>query len=109
MQHEEKGLVLYLVIGRLIILVQDNAIEIGSSAEYVLFPFRPPLSEGGRNKGYNLPISQKCHVYIKLQVFQPIIRESVVKSSSKLDFADKERKGWHLAESQLSGCHCRST
>ena len=39
------------------------------------------------------------------RLLQPVIRESTVKSSSELNFADKERKGWHLAESQMSSCH----
>ena len=48
---------LYLIIGRLVDFVQSNAIEVDGSAEEVLLPFRPPLSERGGNKGYNMPIS----------------------------------------------------
>ena len=99
----EVDLALYLIIGCLIIFIQSKAVEIGSSTEYMLLPFRPPLDEGCGDKMGNLPIGQKSHVYIKLQVFQPTIGESTVESSSELDFADKERKGGHLAESQLSG------
>ena len=99
------SLILYLIIGCLIVFIQSDAVEIGSSTEYVLLPFRPPLSEGSGDKRYNLPIGQKCHIYIRLQVFQPIMSEGVAESSSELDFASKERKGGHLAESQLSGCY----
>ena len=48
---------LYLIIGCLVVFVQSNAIEVDGSAEEVLISFRPPLSERGGNKGYNMPIS----------------------------------------------------
>ena len=42
---------LYLIIGRLVVFVQSNAIEVDGSAEEVLLPFRPPLSERVVTKG----------------------------------------------------------
>ena len=50
------SLILYHIIGCLIVFIQGDAVEIGSFAEDVFLPFRPPLSEGGGGKGYNLPI-----------------------------------------------------
>ena len=86
-------MILYLVIGCLIVFIQGDAVDIGSSTEYVLLPFGPPLNERSGDKRYNLPIGQKCHIYIRLQVFQLIMSEGVAESSSELDFASKERKG----------------
>ena len=63
------GLILYLVIGCLIVFIQSDAVEVGSPAEYVLLPFRPPLNERGGDKGCNLPIGQKCHIHIRFQIF----------------------------------------
>ena len=65
---QRADLILYLIIACLIVFVQGNAVEIGSSTEYMLLPFRPPLSEGSGDKGYDLPVGQECHVYIRLQV-----------------------------------------
>ena len=59
----------YLIIGCLVVFVHGNAVKINGYAEKMLLPFRPPLSEEGGDKGYDLPIGQEWHIYIRLQVF----------------------------------------
>ena len=92
-------LALYLVIGCLIILIQSEAVEIGSFAEDVLLPFWPPLGERGGGERYNLPIGQECHIDIRFQIFKPIIGEGIVERSPELNFASKKGERWHLAKS----------
>ena len=53
---EKMSLVSYLVFGCLIVFIQGDAVDIGSSTEYVLLPFGPPLNERSGDKRYNLPI-----------------------------------------------------
>ena len=86
----------YLIIGCLVVFVHGNAVKINGYAEKMLLPFRPPLSEEGGDKGYDLPIGQECHIDIGLQILQPIVREGIADSSPKLNFACKEGEGWHL-------------